>query len=68
MNEHNTFKEKTCKYCRNFLTVPACFKCRVFTGVSSAPDFSCRSDEENPNYLKMLYALQLVEENGVLVI
>ena len=65
---HNTFKEETCKYCSNFLTVPACFKCRVYTGNASAPDFSCKGSKENPNYLKMLHALELAEENGVLII
>lgn len=65
---HNTFKEETCKYCRNFLTVPACFKCRVYTGNAFAPDFSCKSSKENPNYLKMVHALELAEENGVLII
>lgn len=66
--EPNTFKEETCKYCRNFLTIPACFKCRVYTGDPYAPDFSCKGDKENPNYLKMMYALQLAEENGALII
>ena len=64
MMGYNTFKEETCKYCCNFLTVPACFKCRVYTRVATAPDFSCVGDKENPNYLKMVYAL----ENGVLII
>ena len=68
MPEHNTFKEETCKYCSNFFTVPVCFKCRVYAGDSFAPDFSCRSDKENPNYMKMIYAIQLAEENGALII
>lgn len=68
MMEHDTFKENTCKYCRNFVTVPACFKCRIYTGEATAPDFSCIDDKENPNYLKMVYAIQLASENGVFVI
>ena len=52
------FKEETCSKCRNFMTVPACFKCRVYTGDPYAPDFSFKGEEVTKNWK----ALQHIED------
>lgn len=52
------FKEEVCSKCTNFMAVPACFKCRVFTGDPFAPDFSLKGEEVTKNWK----ALQHIEE------
>ena len=47
------FKEETCSKCSNFVTIPACYKCRVYTGDPCAPDFSGKGKEVTKNWKAM---------------
>lgn len=56
------FKEKVCSKCSNFMTVPACYKCRVYTGDSFAPDFSLKGDEVTSNWKAMKHAEEVIDD------
>ena len=44
------FKEEICSKCTNFMTIPNCFKCRVYTGSDEGPDFSLKGDTVTANW------------------
>lgn len=54
------FKEEVCSKCSNFMTVPACYKCRVYTGDPYAPDFSCKGSEVTSNWKAMKHAEEVI--------
>ena len=54
------FKEEICSKCNNFMTIPACDKCRVYTGDPLAPDFSCKGKEVTKNWKAMKHAEEVM--------
>lgn len=54
------FKEEVCSKCTNFMTIPACYKCRVYTGDPCAPDFSCKGEEVTKNWKAMCRAEEVM--------
>ena len=54
------FKEEVCSRCSNFITIPACDKCRVYTGDQLAPDFSCKGKEVTENWKAMCHAEEII--------
>ncbi len=46
---NNMFKEETCSYCPNFITIPMCSKCSVYTGDKRDVDHSIKG-EKDPRY------------------
>ena len=56
------FKEEVCSKCTNFITVPACYKCRVYTGDPFAPDFSCKGEEVTRNWEYLHYAAEIMDD------
>ena len=60
MSQSGCFKEETCSRCPNFMTVPACYKCRVYTGDPCAPDFSGKGVEVTKNWKAMCHAEEVM--------
>lgn len=54
------FKEEVCSKCSNFMTIPACDKCRVYTGDPLAPDFSCKGKEVTKNWKAMKHVEEVM--------
>lgn len=46
---HNMFKEEICSCCPNFITIPMCSKCSVYTGDKRGIDYSIKG-EKDPQY------------------
>ena len=53
-------KEEICSKCSNFITLPACDKCRVYTGDPFAPDYSCKGNEVTSNWKAMKRAEEVM--------
>ena len=60
MSRSGCFKEETCSRCCNFMTIPACLQCRVYTGDPCAPDFSCKGEEVTKNWEAMRHAEEVI--------
>ena len=59
---NGSFKEEVCSKCGNFMTIPACMKCRVYTGDPYAPDFCCEGKEVTKNWKTMKYAEEVMSD------
>lgn len=60
MSRSGCFKEETCSRCCNFMAIPACLQCRVYTGDPCAPDFSCKGEEVTKNWKAMCHAEEVI--------
>ncbi len=58
---HNMFKEEICSCCSNFITIPMCSKCSVYTGNKRDIDYSTKG-EKDPQYKDKLLNLMLWTE------
>ena len=60
--DNRRFKEEVCSKCCNFMTFPACYKCRVYIGDPNAPDFSCKGKEVTENWKAMERAEEVMSD------
>ena len=65
MSQSGCFKEETCSRCPNFMTVPACYKCRVYTSDPLAPDFSGKGVEVTKNWKDYEKARDFMAQNFI---
>jgi len=65
MSQSGCFKEETCSRCPNFMTVPACYKCRVYTGDPCAPDFSGKGIEVTKSWKDYEKACDFIAQNFI---
>lgn len=59
------FKEEVCSKCCNFMTIPACYKCRVYTGDPCAPDFSGKGTEVTKSWKDYEKARDFMAQNFI---